>query len=408
MNKLSSVIEQNVRLQLRHMSTIIPKQKQTPSEYCLHLVRRHDYENFLCMLLLPNTIKSAALAIRAFNVEVAQVEDQVSDKQIGAMRLKFWTETLNEIYNDHPPRSPVALELHKILKRHKLSKHYFKRLIDARLNKLYNSVFIDLESLERYCDYTTSSIYYLLLEAQGTTDIKADHAISHLGKAHGLVTLIRSIPYNARKRIMVLPQDILLKNNVSSESIFQAQPSTGLKNTIFDVASCAKQHLQMATSLKKTVAKNLDAIFLPTVCMENYLEELRKVDFNVFHPLLQKRKGTLPLQLLWRKIWPHIVEFNYCKLLQITMSTTSQKHRNFVAEPMGEKPVTELAGVGEVLGRRLESAGFDKAYVVLGQYLVLKKNKELFQEWMKDVCSANAKQSTDCYQCLTDWCEEFL
>lgn len=90
------------------------------------------------------------------------------------------------------------------------------------------------------------------------------------------------------------------------------------------------------------------------------------------------------------------------------MSSTSQKHRNFVAEPMGEKPVTDLAGVGEVLGKRLEVAGFDKAYVVLGQFLVLKKDKELFQVWMKDTCSANSKQSADCYQCLKDWCDEFL
>ncbi|XP_054262092.1 barrier-to-autointegration factor [Macrosteles quadrilineatus] len=90
------------------------------------------------------------------------------------------------------------------------------------------------------------------------------------------------------------------------------------------------------------------------------------------------------------------------------MSSTSQKHRNFVVEPMGDKAVTELAGIGEVLGKRLEGQGFDKAYVVLGQFLVLKKNKELFQDWMRDTCQANAKQSADCFQCLSDWCDEFL
>jgi len=90
------------------------------------------------------------------------------------------------------------------------------------------------------------------------------------------------------------------------------------------------------------------------------------------------------------------------------MSSTSQKHRNFVAEPMGEKPVTDLAGIGEVLGERLKVEGYDKAYVVLGQFLLLKKNQEDFQDWLKDLTQANVKQSGDCYQCLKDWCDAFL
>ena len=101
-----------------------------------------------------------------------------------------------------------------------------------------------------------------------------------------------------------------------------------------------------------------------------------------------------------------------------------------MAEPMGEKEVscrhlhkketisdeyfhqvTDLAGIGDVLGKRLSGKGFDKvkigngdksskgclidlrvklvqtmiikAYVVLGQFLLLKKNKDLFVEWIK-------------------------
>ncbi|ELU05988.1 hypothetical protein CAPTEDRAFT_179248 [Capitella teleta] len=90
------------------------------------------------------------------------------------------------------------------------------------------------------------------------------------------------------------------------------------------------------------------------------------------------------------------------------MSSTSQKHRNFVAEPMGDKPVTELAGIGDVLGKRLKEDGFDQAYVVLGQFLLLKKDEENFTEWLKDTTSANKKQAKDCYTCLHDWCQAFL
>ncbi|XP_015608385.1 NADH dehydrogenase (ubiquinone) complex I, assembly factor 6 [Cephus cinctus] len=277
--------------------------KQSSAEYCMDLVRKSDYENFLCTLLLTNNIVPAAFAVRAFNIEIAQIQDQVHENNIGIMRFKFWEDSLNKIYDGVPPRSPIALELHRVLQRYKLSKRYFKRLIHSRAERMGLSTFADLESLEKYSENTVSSIYYLLLEANGIQNIHADHAASHLGKAHGIVTLLRSIPHNAQRRVIVLPRDILMKHNVSEENIFRGKSGQDLSNTIFDVASQAKQHLDKARKLKSDVPKDAKLIFLPATCIDIYLEKLQKVDFNVFDPSLYVRNNLLPLHLLRRKLF---------------------------------------------------------------------------------------------------------
>uniref|UniRef100_A0A8C5B0A0 Nuclear receptor domain-containing protein n=1 Tax=Gadus morhua TaxID=8049 RepID=A0A8C5B0A0_GADMO len=88
------------------------------------------------------------------------------------------------------------------------------------------------------------------------------------------------------------------------------------------------------------------------------------------------------------------------------MSSTTQKHRFFVSEPMGEKKVTALAGIGDALGKRLEDKGFDKAEKVLGHFLMLGKDEGRFKCWLKDACGANSRQQDHCYRCLRDWCPE--
>ncbi|XP_030293576.1 barrier-to-autointegration factor-like [Sparus aurata] len=90
------------------------------------------------------------------------------------------------------------------------------------------------------------------------------------------------------------------------------------------------------------------------------------------------------------------------------MSSTSQKHNDFVAEPMGDKPVTALPGIGEILGGRLKEKGFGKAYNVLGNFLALNRDEKRFRDWLKDTCQASSEQQSDCYGCLKDWCANNL
>jgi len=75
---------------------------------------------------------------------------------------------------------------------------------------------------------------------------------------------------------------------------------------------------------------------------------------------------------------------------------------------MGEKAVTELPGIGVKLGEKLKERGFERAYVVLGQFLILNKDEEMFIDWVKSEIGANSKQAGDCCKGLKEWCDSFL
>ena len=89
-------------------------------------------------------------------------------------------------------------------------------------------------------------------------------------------------------------------------------------------------------------------------------------------------------------------------------SITSQKHRQFVGEPMGEKDVTIISGIGRTLGTILTDKGFGKAYAMMGQFLILNKDEIKFKNWLKQICGANEKQQQDCCNCIKGWCESFV
>ena len=59
---------------------------------------------------------------------------------------------------------------------------------------------------------------------------------------------------------------------------------------------------------------------------------------------------------------------------EVTVERKIGKYWNFVQEPMRDKEVTDLAGIGLVLGKQLKRKGFDKAFRVFGKFLLLKKN----------------------------------
>ena len=156
--------------------------------YCINNVRKADYENFISTgLLRPPSLQRPAMAIRALNVELALIRDQVSNAQIGQMRLQFWRETIDSIYatleteQARKINHPVAREIDLVIRFNTLSKLWFHRLIKSREATLSDMPFADIEQLETYLEQSITPTYYLLLELAKQRSLNADHIASHLG-----------------------------------------------------------------------------------------------------------------------------------------------------------------------------------------------------------------------------------
>ncbi|KAG0346843.1 NADH dehydrogenase (ubiquinone) complex I, assembly factor 6 [Podila humilis] len=290
-------------------------------KYCEDLVRKGDYEGFLCTQFFPKHQQPTQMALRAFNIELASIRDHVSNTDIGRMRMQFWRDSLDKIFAGSPPQQPVALALAYAIQQQELhdqqtqqhngssskssstemSSIWFKRIITEREQNLYDPQFMTLAQMESYCENTFGSLMYLQLESVGVKSLEADHAASHMAKAIGIATMLRAFPYHMQQSRIVLPAEITAKHNLAQESLFRNPTITeALQDSTLEVATAAHVHLATAQSYMTNLPKEANPVLMAGIPTESYLKRLEKADFNPLAPEIQQREWFLPAKLWYR------------------------------------------------------------------------------------------------------------
>eukprot|EP00455_Lapot_gusevi_P040651 TRINITY_DN4617_c0_g1_i1.p1 TRINITY_DN4617_c0_g1~~TRINITY_DN4617_c0_g1_i1.p1 ORF type:complete len:225 (-),score=22.71 TRINITY_DN4617_c0_g1_i1:61-735(-) len=224
------------------------------------------------------------------------------------MRIEWWRDTIDDIYEGNPPALPLAETLAPLVKRHRLTKRWFTRYLDARATDFDNRPHLDIKSVEDYAENTNSTVFYLSLECAGIRDVNADHAASHFGKAVGISLLLRSIPHVASQGIVPLPLQLMKKHAISKKAVLEGQLDKNFFDAIFDLACVGKEHVDHARSFQQQVPLDARRVLLPALAASNYLEDLEKYNFDVFHPKLNKLINPLFLQL---QMWKHYYKKTY-------------------------------------------------------------------------------------------------
>ncbi|KAJ0407360.1 hypothetical protein P43SY_004788 [Pythium insidiosum] len=269
-------------------------------------VRKLDYDNYVCGLLFPQDTRAAFFALRAMNAEIATIKDTIrSNPATGKIRMQWWRERIYSLYDSGrggaqraAQETLVLRELAKAVDQHNLTRRWFERLLDARDQDLDVDQPQTLRELEVYADKTAASLLYLALECLDVRDANADRAAGHAGVAIGLATLLRGTPHHLARQQLYLPEELIRKHALSDDDIVAAtsDPEKGkrLAPVVFDIACRAMEHLHLARSLRREVPAAARPALLPLVPAASYLEQLERVNFNVFDPSLSQ---SSPLQL---------------------------------------------------------------------------------------------------------------
>ncbi|KAL6303453.1 isoprenoid synthase domain-containing protein [Sparassis latifolia] len=277
-----------------------------PAKYCSDFVRQRDYEAFLTSQFYPRELRDHYLALRAFYVELATVQEAVSKPMIGKMRMQFWRDAVKAMSDGRPPRHPIALALHDASDKTNLSAYHLKRIIDARDAELDTPTHLTLDSLTAHAEATSSTFLYLLLSLLSLSSSSAlSHAASHLGVSQGIFTLLRAMPYHTAQGRMVIPAEMTARHGVSQEEVFRKGGNAkGIEDAVFEFATVANDHLTTALEMFKEegmggkVPVRARPVFLSGIPTRIYLERLQEVNFDAFHPSLRLRDWKVP----W-KVW---------------------------------------------------------------------------------------------------------
>jgi phytoene synthase len=102
------------------------------------LVRRVDPDRWLSSRFIGDVAARAdVLAIYAYDHELARAPRVASNPLMGEIRLTWWREALDEIFEDRPVRQhPAAQALAGVVARRRLAREPLETLIDARYREL--------------------------------------------------------------------------------------------------------------------------------------------------------------------------------------------------------------------------------------------------------------------------------
>jgi 15-cis-phytoene synthase len=268
---------------------------EADAAFCAGQVRSHDFARYASTLFVRPERRRALLALYAFNVEIARVHEQVSQPLPGEIRLQWWSDMLIGTGHGDVEGNPVAAELLWAIQSCSLPVEPLSRLVEEHQFDLYNDPMPTMAALEGYANDTASALFSLaagILSGQWSEAI--DHLARHAGLAQGFARLIAALPWDASRRQLFVPLQLLERHGSGLEDVFAGHQTMAMRAALDELIGEAREHAKTALTLLADIPPDARAAFLPLALVGRDLERMARADNDPF---------ALHADSHWRVLW---------------------------------------------------------------------------------------------------------
>ncbi|GEQ98351.1 phytoene synthase [Iodidimonas gelatinilytica] len=281
------------------MTEAVPQAKTQGLSPCAEIVRDHDHDRWLTLLFAAPHMREDLAALYAFAHEIGKTRERVSEPMMGEIRLQWWRESIEGIYDGLARKHPVVAGLADLVARHKPDRSVFIDLIDARAAELYDEGPVDFDGLLAYADQTGGALNRMaafLCGAQDEAHLSAAHAV---GRAWALTGILRALAFQAAMQRITLPKDALEEAGIAPESLYRGQFSPDMIPIIRRIANAAQEAIRKARTQNGSYPAQARSPMLLAVLARDYLDRLAHAGDDPFAAPFDRGALTRQLKLFW-------------------------------------------------------------------------------------------------------------
>ncbi|GME66918.1 unnamed protein product [[Candida] boidinii] len=374
--------QEQSQLQSRLSSTI-----QKSEVDVTRLVKNYDPSSILLSQFYPNEFyRLLFLTIKAFNIELTKLSmtnlmTSGKSEKIIDLKFEFWFDQISRCFkydniiksnNNKTPEKklmnfgePISTLINYCLNNNiYIDESLLTQMIHSHKHFFHNERSKNFRNIESMCTFgegTFSQMIYSyqamllspiddsnnftkdLLQSSNPKTAELRNLINdigaHIGQSTSIAYFLKTLKYYAvYNNQVMLPMDVLAKNNISQEDILRLfnnnldknekinEIRENLKNSVFEIATVANDHIitsrtkfEKVKTLVKEISENdtdnnlqnnfrklskgiPDAIYLPymnTIPTTLFLEKLEKNDFDLLNKKMDAKEWKLPFRSYW-------------------------------------------------------------------------------------------------------------